>query len=100
MLAGRGQQQVHAQIAVGGLLPAQRNGHIRFAHMRRVAVGVGIDGHAADAQPLQGADGADGDFAAVCNQNGIEHDANPLGLAFIGGWRSGWPERRASHQRR
>jgi hypothetical protein len=36
-----------------------------------------MDGHAADAQALEAADGADGDLAAVGNQNGIEHGSAP-----------------------
>ena len=43
------------------------------AHVQRVAVGLGVDGDGAQAQPARGADDAAGDFAAVGNQDALEH---------------------------
>src|SRR5690606_7868607 len=71
--AGRLQDAVDAQVAVRGLVAAQRDSGIGLAHVRRVAVGVGMHGHAPDAQALERANGAHGDLAAVGDEYGVEH---------------------------
>ena len=93
---GRRPAAVHAQIAVGGFSPPSATGGVGLAHMGGIAVGVGIHRHAADAQALQGTDGADGDFASVGDQNGIEHVATPERIGGSADGDSGWPGRRAS----
>ncbi len=69
---------VDAQVAVGGLVAAERHHPVGFGDVRRIAVGVGINRHAGDAQAFQGANGAAGDFAAVSDQYGSKHVHAPL----------------------
>ena len=45
---------------------------IRNPDVRRVAVGVGIDGDRADSKALAGARDAHGDFAAIGDQKGTD----------------------------
>jgi hypothetical protein len=47
----------------------------RALHVLRVAVGFGIDGDRRDAELVEGANHADGDLAAVGNQDLGEHAA-------------------------
>ena len=64
----RGRQDlVDAQIAVSGLVATERYRQISLEHVRRIAIGVGIDRYAGDAQTFQGADRPAGNFAAVGN---------------------------------
>ena len=48
---------------------------VGLAHVRHAGVGVGVDGDAADPQPLQRADHAACDLAAVGDEDGREHQA-------------------------
>ena len=41
--------------------------------MQRVAIGVAIDGDGGDAEPARGADDADGNLAAIGDQDLVEH---------------------------
>ena len=41
--------------------------------VQRAAIGLGVDGDRAQAEPPRGADDAAGDFAAVGNQDALEH---------------------------
>ncbi len=68
---------VDAQIAVAGLLSAERQGDICRLDVLGVFIRIGIDGDADDPQSAQGADGAAGDFAPVGNQYAIKHAASP-----------------------
>ena len=47
----------------------QVDGDVGFAHVQRARVGVGVDGDAADAHAAQRAHDADGDLAAVGDEN-------------------------------
>ena len=68
-LAGDADQLVNVQIGVGGALAVQRPGFSGQARVRRVDVGVGIDGHGCHAVVGAGADDADGDFAPVGDED-------------------------------
>ena len=46
-------------------------------HVQRVGVGIGVHGHGADAHGPGGLDDATRDFAAIGNQNGVEHARAP-----------------------
>lgn len=48
------------QVAVGRLAAAQRDRDVGKLHVFRVAVGIGVDGQAPDAEFFQGADGPQG----------------------------------------
>jgi hypothetical protein len=49
------------------------DGLVGEANVQRVAVGLGIDGDRAQAEPAGGADDAAGDFAAIGDQDALEH---------------------------
>jgi hypothetical protein len=66
------EQLVDAQVRVGGGVAAQRVRLVGEGDVRGVAVGVGVDGDAAEAGVPAGADDPDGDLAAV----GDEHLAH------------------------
>ena len=80
LLCGR-DNFVDTQIAVAGLVTAERQSNIRGFHMFRIFVGVGKYRHAGDPQTLQGTNGPAGDFAPVGNKDGIKHGRSP-------GWQS------------
>ena len=71
---GRGQQLVHAQVAVGRGVATQRIGHGGLAHMQGARVGVGMHGDGVQPQAVGGGDHAAGDLAAVGNEDFL-HDA-------------------------
>ena len=50
-------------------------GVVGLAHVQRLAVHVGEDGDRLDAHLAAGANDADGDFAAVGDQNSFEHES-------------------------
>ena len=66
---GGGDQQIAAQVGVGGGVAGERPRHVGFAHVRRVGVGFGEDGDRADAHAAAGADDPAGDLAAVGDQD-------------------------------
>ncbi len=70
---GGGQDLVRRQIALTGRRRAQQHRLVGFAHMRRVGVGLGIDGHGAHTQAPGRADDTAGDLAAVGDQKGGDH---------------------------
>ncbi len=72
-LAGGGENFIDAQIAVGGFITAERDRHVRFFNVARVAIGIGVNGNAFHAEAFQGANRAAGNFATVGDQNGAEH---------------------------
>ncbi len=51
------------------------NRFIRHLNMQRVPIGIGIDGHGLDAHPAGGLDDPAGDFAAIGDQDSLEHAA-------------------------
>ena len=72
--ARSGNQFVDAQIAVGRRRRTDRMRLVAKPHMQCVRVGLGIDRDGAQAQPLGGAGDATGDFAAIGDQDGFEHE--------------------------
>ena len=71
--AGGVQNAVDAQVAFGGGAGADVRRLIGHADVERGAVGVGVDGDAGDAHLAEGADDADGDLAAIGDQDLAEH---------------------------
>ena len=80
---GRGDQAVDAQIAVGGRRRADGMRLVGEPHMQRVRVGFRIDRDGAQTQPLGGAGDAAGDFAAIGDQDGFEHERTRIDAANI-----------------
>src|SRR5690554_841960 len=72
-LASRSQNQITAQVTVGGAVAAETDGLVADTDMGAVAVGIGVDRHRADAQGAQGTGDAYCDLAAVGNEYGSEH---------------------------
>lgn len=70
------QDGIGAQVAGARLGAADMHGDIAGGHMARVGVGIGIDGDGAKAHAAGGGGDAAGDFAAVGNQQGGEHDGS------------------------
>ena len=60
------------EIGVGRRGGAEAHGSVSGAHVGAVGVGVGVDGHGADAQPAAGANDAAGDFAAVGDEDRVD----------------------------
>ena len=79
--AGGGQDLVDAQVAFAGRRGAQIGGFIRVADVERGAVGVRIDGDAADVHLAQAAHDADSDLAAIGHQYFSEHEYRILAFA-------------------
>ncbi len=65
----------HAQIAVRAAGRADADVLVREAHVQRVLVRLGPDRHRLDTQFPAGADDAQGDLAAVGDQNFLEHES-------------------------
>ena len=61
------------QIAVGALGRADAHVLVGEAHVERVLVGLRVDGDGLDAELAAGVDDAEGDFAAVRDQDLLEH---------------------------
>ena len=62
----------NVEVAAGALGRADADGLVGEAHVQAVAVGLRVDGDRADAQFLAGADDAQGDLAAVGDQDLLE----------------------------
>ncbi len=62
-------QGVDVEIALRGGRRAEPHGFIRRLHMQGIAVGIGIDGHRADAHLPRRADDPAGDLAAIGDQD-------------------------------
>jgi hypothetical protein len=69
---------VHLEIALGGRPGAEQVGLVRAADVRRLAVGLRVDGHAGHAELLERAHDPDGDLAPVGDQDLGEHGARRL----------------------
>ena len=52
---------------------AERHGDVDRVDVERVGVGVGVDAHGLDAEPVGGAGDADGDLAAVGDEEATDH---------------------------
>ena len=61
------------QVALGGRPGAEQVRLVGAPRVRRVAIGLGVDRHAADAELLERAHHANGDLAAVCDKDLLEH---------------------------
>ena len=61
------------EVALGGRAGAEQVRLIGAPDVRRVAIGLGVDGHAGDAELLERSHHANGDLAAVCDQDLVEH---------------------------
>ena len=53
------------------------------AHVQRLGVGLGVDGHGRDAQLAAGADDAHGDLAPVGDEDLVEHRAEAYQFAAV-----------------
>jgi hypothetical protein len=62
-----------AEIAFFRRTCADVHGFVRFAHVQRFCICVGIDRDGADAETFCRADDAAGDLATVCDQNTVQH---------------------------
>ena len=71
-LAGR-DDFLDSEIAFGRRRRADRHGLVRHLHVKRVAVGLGIDRDRLDAQAARGLDDPAGDLAAIGDQDTLEH---------------------------
>ena len=70
---GGGDDLADIEIGLGGLGRTDRHGLIGHIHVQRVAVGLGIDRHRRDAQPLGRRHDAAGDLAPIGDENLFEH---------------------------
>ena len=80
-LAGDLEDLLDVQVALGRRGAAQEVGLGRAADVQGVAVDLGVDGHRGDAELVQRAADADGDLAAVGDQDLREHGAGRLSVA-------------------
>ena len=76
-LAGSDNALAH-QITFGCRRRADMHRLVGHFDMQRVAVGIGIDGNRRDAHAPGGLDNPAGNFAAIGNQNFLEHSAATL----------------------
>ena len=72
-LLGHLEDLLHLEVALRGRPRTKQVGLAGPPHMRGVAVGLGVDGHAGHAQLLERAHHADGDLAAVGYEDLVEH---------------------------
>src|ERR1035437_4476034 len=72
---------IGAEIAFRRGRGAEVHGFVGHADGERGAVGVGIDAYAGDIQLAEPANQADGDFAAISNENLAEHKG-----PIVAGW--------------
>ena len=96
--AGGVEDAVDAEVAFGGGAGADVGGFIGHADVERGAVGVGEDGDAGDAHFAEGADDADGDLAAIGDQDLAEH-ADGI-VAGVGGGFEGVDSTQRRRERR
>ena len=61
------------EVAVGGGRRADADGLVGEVEVGRAAVGLAVDGDDFDAQVVAGADDAQGDLAAIGDQDALEH---------------------------
>jgi hypothetical protein len=72
-LAADCDQLIDAEVTIGRLAPTKSDRRVSRSHMRRIAIGLGINSDAANPEPLERADCADSDFTAIGNQYGRKH---------------------------
>src|SRR5262245_64677978 len=68
-----GDERGNAEVALRGERRADVDSPIGEADVETVLVGGGVDGYCLDSELAAGADDADGDLAAVGDQNAREH---------------------------
>ena len=73
---GGGKNLGLVEVGFAGPVAGQGHGFIGQGHVQAMAILVGIDSHAANAHGLEGANGADRNFAAVGDQDFAKHDGN------------------------
>ena len=71
-LARRFDHALDIEIAVARARRSEQNGLIGHRHMHGATVGLRIDGNRAQAHRFRGADHADGDLAAIGDQEGAK----------------------------
>src|SRR4051812_23415644 len=69
----RAHDPIDSQIAIRARWRADADGFIRELHMQRITVRFGVNRERANPQLLAGADHAQGYFAAVCDEDFLEH---------------------------
>jgi hypothetical protein len=74
-LLRRVEHAIDAEVALGGGCGAERHREVGGAHVERALVGVAVDRHRLDAHLVEGARDADGDLAAVRDEDFLDHDA-------------------------
>ncbi len=74
---GRGDERRDAEIALGGGRRADADRAVGEPHVERVLVRRRVDGDGLDAELVQRSDHADGDLAAVGDEDSVEHEAEP-----------------------
>jgi hypothetical protein len=84
-LERRGDDLVAAQVALGRGARSDLHHLVGGPREGRAAVGIGDDGNRAHTEPVRGADDADGDLAAVGDQDLLEHRSPlPLPITSMG----------------
>ena len=73
-LLARGDDAIHREVGLARRRRADAHGFVGEFDVPRVAVGLGVDGDGRDAHRARGADHAAGDFAAVGDQDLLEHE--------------------------
>lgn len=76
----RRDDRLDIEIALEGRCRADMHGDIRFAHMQRVRVGIGIDGDGADIAAFRIAQDPHGDLAAISHENGFDGSGHGAAL--------------------
>ena len=74
--AGSLDDQVAAEIGVGGRVAREPYGEVGLAHERQSGVGVGVHGHGLDAEASAGGEDAAGDLAPVGDEESLDHVRN------------------------
>ena len=70
---GRADDAGDVQVTASAFSWADANRFVRETGVQAVAVGLGVDGHGANAQILAGANDAQRNFAPVRNQDFLKH---------------------------
>ena len=70
---GGADDPIGAEIGVRALVAADADGFVGELHVERLHVGLGIDGEGLDAHLAASADNAEGDFAAVGDEDFLDH---------------------------
>ena len=73
---GRVDEQVGAQVGVGGRVAGQPDGRVGLADVRGVGVRIGVDRDRPDPEVAAGPEDAAGDLAAVGHQDSGDHSRN------------------------